>query len=136
MNGRLVLLLAVSLAAQSVAADDVVNANVAEGAQQRSLYNPLRLGTRINLDPNIKTVSQAAAWVLAPTDYTVATQYPAPMEALRIAQSPVSPLAQTVKFMAIEEALLLIIGSENRLVVDHTHQLVSFEPIPKQDHQP
>jgi hypothetical protein len=96
-------------------------------------FNELRIGTRLNLDPNIKTVKQAVEWILRPTRYKVTVKYPAPMESLEISRSPISPLVQNdiSRVPPIEEAILLVIGGDNRLVVDHEHRLISFEKIPR-----
>ena len=95
-------------------------------------FNELRLGTRLNLDPNIKTVKQAVDWMLRPTSYKLTVKYPAPMEALEISRSPISPLVQddANRVLPIEEAILLVIGGDNRLVVDHENRLISFEKMP------
>ena len=100
---------------------------------QAPTYNELHLGTRLSFDPAIRTVKQAVEWVLRPTSYKLVIQHPAPFDALEIAKSPISPLAtqQLGRVVSIEEALLLIIGGDNRLVVDPDNRLVSFESTPK-----
>lgn len=95
-------------------------------------YNELHIGTRLSFDPRIRTVKQACEWVLRPTGYKLVVSHPAPFDALEIARSPMSPLVQDQlgRAVSIEEALLLVIGSDNRLVVDHKNKLVSFERSP------
>ena len=87
-------------------------------------YNQLHIGTRLNLQQNVTTVEQAVNWLLQPTSYSVVARTP---EARMILSEPLSPLAQKPEFMTIEEALLMVIGANNRLVVDHDNDLITFE---------
>ena len=90
-------------------------------------FNPLRLGTRMNFAPNIETVAQASTWLLQPTGYRLHIKSTV---ARRIAAQPMSPLALPPRYTTIEDALLYVLGGNNRLVVDHDNRLVSFEPAP------
>ncbi len=91
--------------------------------------NELELGVRTTYPPNITTVGQAIMYILAATDYKVAIGYPASTSAAIIAMKPIPPEAEQNNVLPIYQALLLLIGNDNRLVVDTKHKLVTFETI-------
>ena len=96
---------------------------------------PPGLRTRVRLDvpPGIETVSEAARYILEPTGYQVVLHCDGcPAEAPAIGGDPVSPLAYVApsKMMTAERAVLLILGNDARLVVDHELRSLSFEFMP------
>jgi type IV pili sensor histidine kinase/response regulator len=92
-------------------------------------FNPLRLQVRVTFPGEIATIQEAARYLVEPIGYELTTASPAPRESAAIAAAPLSPLAKNHRILSIEDALLLLIGEKNRLVVDHPHKLISFEPI-------
>ncbi|WP_282611041.1 hypothetical protein [Pelagibius sp. Alg239-R121] len=87
----------------------------------------LNMLTRLKIPEDYKTVGQAAAWLLRPTGYLLVVDCPgcAP-EAVRLADDPISPLAVRPELTSVTRALLLVLGSDGRLIVDHENRLVSF----------
>jgi type IV pili sensor histidine kinase/response regulator len=92
-------------------------------------FNPLRLQVRAIYPAEIATIEQAARYLVEPIGYELTTAPPAPRESAAIAAAPLSPLAKNHRILSIEDALLLLIGEKNRLVVDHPHKLISFDTI-------
>ena len=100
---------------------------MAAAAAQAGGYNRLKLNVTTVLPPEVKTVGEAAFYLTFPAGYSLLTKSPAPQESEAIAARPVSPLFPRGRMMTIESALLELIGSDARLVVDHEHRLYSFE---------
>ena len=93
-------------------------------------YSPLKIGTALNLPREITNVGQAAQYLLEPIGYKVVVPNEAQQSTLAILNRPVSPVAAKYGLTTIENALLVLIGEDSRLVVDYTHKLISFEPLP------
>lgn len=98
-------------------------------------YDPLRAQVRVLFGPHIKTVGQAASSLVEGIGYKLTTSYPAPEDSAAIVAMPLSALVRansTYKVMSLEQALLWVAGEDYRLVVDHRHRLISYEPYPFQ----
>jgi len=91
--------------------------------------NPLSVPTRINYVKEHKTVGDAIRYYLEPIGYRWVERFPAPNDAKFIADKPLPPHAKSHQVLAIQKALLILIGRDNRLVVDHHHRLVSAESL-------
>lgn len=94
---------------------------------------PLERLTRTRIPPSSRTVEQAASWLLEPSGYRLAlTCTGCPTEAAEIARKPISPLGLKPQLTTIKRALVLVAGSDVRLVVDDQARLVSFgyQPVP------
>lgn len=89
--------------------------------------NPFRVRVRTSYPLQVRTVGQAANHLLAAIDYKVIYNLPAPQEAREIGRMGIGPLARTGEVMPMEDALLLLVGEQNCVVVDHEHSLVTFE---------
>jgi hypothetical protein len=76
---------------------------------------------------NISTVGQGLMYVLAATDYKLAVGAPASTTAFDILSRPIPPEAIHESVMPVYQAILLLIGTESRLVVDTEHKLVTVE---------
>lgn len=74
-----------------------------------------------------KTVRQAIDYLLEPTGYRLVTSYPAPREAALLVDKPIPPIAYVHRTMPVLDALQLLVGLDNYVVVDHAHHLVSFQ---------
>ena len=92
--------------------------------------NPFRIRVRASYPLGMRTVEQGANYLLDTIDYRLILHPPAPAEARRIAGMSIGPLARTGGIVPLEEALLLLVGENNQVVVDHEHKLVTFEQIP------
>jgi len=95
---------------------------------QETRYNELKAGTTLNVPDNLRTVQQAANYLLTPTGYSLVVPTQGFREAAAILNRPVTLESRQAGFASIESALLIIAGDDVRLVVDHANKLVSFEP--------
>ena len=93
-------------------------------------YNPLKVGTLLKLPSDISNVGQAAQFILAPTGYKIVIPEEGQKSALEILNRPVSPVAAKYGLTTIENALLVLIGGDSRLVVDHNSKRLTFESMP------
>ena len=84
--------------------------------------------TRMNFPSDLLTVGEAVNWLLKPTEYELRLTCPGcSPDAYLITSDPVSPLAFPGQITTIRRALVLVAGSDSRLVVDETNKLVSFD---------
>lgn len=88
---------------------------------------PLILSVRTVWDQDITTVGQAAMWVLGSTGYRLKTDYPAPEWSEKVAEKPIPPTMTIKRTMPIIDALQLLIGTDNTVIVDRRNKLISFE---------
>jgi len=96
-------------------------------------YNPMRTPVRLSFPQELKTAGAAAQYLMEPLGYQLKVLPPAAPEALQIARTGISPLARTGAVVPLEEALLLLVGNKNRVVIDHEHHLFTFEAVPAQE---
>lgn len=88
---------------------------------------PLDMLTRMTLPAKVATVEEAAAYLLEPSGYRLAVSCAGcPPEAAEIARKPISPLGLKPQLTTIKRALVLIAGSDARLIVDDQRREVSF----------
>jgi hypothetical protein len=90
-------------------------------------FNRLRMRVVVNFPPDVTTVGESARYLLEPTDYKLATL--PDLHASQILTRPLAPQARSNMLQTIEDALLLLSGDDTRLLVDHEHKLVAFEPM-------
>ncbi|MDG6381888.1 hypothetical protein QCD83_23960 [Pseudomonas savastanoi pv. phaseolicola] len=93
---------------------------------QSSVIDPLALYARTVYPEDAQTVGDAARYLLEPSGYTLVTSYPAPSDAITIVNSRIPPIAKIHRTMPIIDALQLLIGNDNWIVIDRNHKLVSF----------
>jgi hypothetical protein len=91
--------------------------------------NPLRVQVRTIYPQHMKTVGEAAQYLLEPTGYTLTLNPRIEPDAQAIAMRQIRPQAEGNTTVVLEEALLLLAGDDCRLIVDHPHKLVTFEKI-------
>ena len=89
--------------------------------------DPLTLSIRTVWGPDIKTVKDAVHWIIEPIGYRLVTSYPAPKESATMAQSTLPPAIKMHRTMAILDALQLLIGTENTVIIDKRNHLISFQ---------
>lgn len=95
--------------------------------KQEPIYiDPLSLYARTAWPEDVKTVADAARYLLEPSGYRLVTNYPAPSEAIKLASRNIPPIAKLHRTMPIIDALQLLAGEGNYVIVDHNHHLVSF----------
>ncbi len=95
---------------------------------QARAFDQLKTGTVLELPDSIKTVEQAANYVLTPTGYSLMVPNDGFRSAAAILLRPTSAQSRVAGYTTIENALLIIAGDDVRLVIDHANKLVSFEP--------
>jgi len=94
--------------------------------------SPLQNFVRLELPVDAVTVEDGFDHFLAGTGYVVTVSCgDCPVDAPQIAFDPISPLAHAKpgEETTVERALLMILGHDARLVVDHREKLISFERI-------
>ncbi|ERK05596.1 hypothetical protein L580_3306 [Serratia fonticola AU-P3(3)] len=89
--------------------------------------DPLTVYMRTVWPDDVKTVRQAIDYLLEPTGYQLVTSYPAPREAALLVNRPIPPIAYVHRTIPVLDALQLLVGLDNYVVVDHAHQLISFQ---------
>ena len=93
-------------------------------------FNRLKVGTVVEFDKRTRNVGDAMNFLLAPVRYRVTNRTVDAAAAGSVMRRPVPVAAMDAGVMSIESALLLLIGEENRLVVDHRNRLVAVERTP------
>ena len=88
--------------------------------------NPLDLYVRTIYPAESKTVLDAARYLIEHTGYRIEVGSNAPSDARSIALAPIPPVADLRRTMSVKDALLVLIGTENYLVIDKKHKLISF----------
>lgn len=106
----------------------VLGCLLATPAFSQALLNvdTLEVSTRTIYPPEVKTVGDAAEWLLDPLGYHIVADYPAPTSAKALLVKPIPTAAKIHRTMPITHALQLLIGEGNSIVVDREHQLISF----------
>jgi hypothetical protein len=94
--------------------------------KQTITLDPLSLYARTVYPEDVKTVGDAARYLLEPTGYTLVSAYPAPSDAISIVNSPLPPIAKLYRTMPIIDALQILIGNEKWIVIDRYHKQISF----------
>lgn len=89
--------------------------------------DPLTVYMRTVWPEEIQSVRQAVDYLLEPTGYRLVTRYPAPRDAGLLVDKPIPPIAKVHRTMPVLDALQMLVGLENYVVVDHVHHLVSFQ---------
>ncbi|EOU1356180.1 hypothetical protein AO946_26450 [Pseudomonas aeruginosa] len=94
--------------------------------EQPIKIDPLSLYARTVYPEDVKTVGDAARYLLEPTGYQLVVVYPAPKDAVDIYQRKIPPIAKIHRTMPIIDALQILIGNDNWIVVDRNNKLISF----------
>lgn len=94
--------------------------------------NRLKVGTLVEFDPRRGNVGDAINFVLEPVRYRLTHRTVDPLVSAAVLRRPIPPVAANAGVMSIEAALLLLIGDEHRLVVDHAHRLIAIERMPQE----
>lgn len=88
----------------------------------------LRRGVVMTFPPNVRTVLDAARYILTPMGYRVIVPAATYRETARILDRPVLSVHRNGALLPIDIALVTIGGDDTKLIVDHTAKLVTFEP--------
>jgi len=97
-------------------------------AQDEKPYplDPLAVWVRTVYPEDITPVGEAVQYLLEQTGYKVVGAYPAPSDAITSINSRVPAIAKVHRTMPVMDALQLLIGNDNWIVVDRNHKLISF----------
>jgi hypothetical protein len=88
--------------------------------------DPLAVWVRTVYPEDVQTVGEAIRYLLEPTGYNVVVAYPAPSDAISIVNSRVPAIARVHRTMPVMDAIQILIGNNNWIVVDRNHKLISF----------
>ncbi len=94
--------------------------------EQPIQIDPLSLYARTVYPEDVRTVGDAALYLLEPTGYQLVIAHPAPKDAISIYQRKIPPIAKVHRTMPIIDALQILIGNDNWIVIDKNHKLISF----------
>lgn len=86
----------------------------------------LQVPVRTIFPTHITHVEQAVTWLIEPMGYRILTDYPAPESAKLLLSRPIPPSAKLHRTMALVDAIQLLIGEENTIILDNEHQLITF----------
>lgn len=89
--------------------------------------DPMRIQIRTTLPERITTIGPAAQYYADVIGYRLVTGYPAPQECAKIAKRTINTLADKNRILPVEEAILALLDSNCKLVIDHEHKLFAFE---------
>ncbi|WP_263147653.1 hypothetical protein [Pseudomonas sp. RIT-PI-AD] len=97
--------------------------------EQLVTIDPLSLYARTVYPEDVKTVGDAARYLLEPTGYQLVVVYPAPKDASNIYKRKIPPIAKVHRTMPIIDALQILIGNDNWIVIDRNNKLISFSEV-------
>ncbi|EBQ7118530.1 hypothetical protein AIW12_25125 [Salmonella enterica] len=89
--------------------------------------DPLRGYTRTLFPDDAKTVREAVVYLLEPTGYRLITHGAAPYDSNALVDRAIPVSAKIVRTVPVIDALQILIGTENTIIIDPAHKLVSFE---------
>ncbi|GLR76826.1 hypothetical protein [Aliivibrio sifiae] len=87
--------------------------------------DPLQVSVRTVWPPELTTVRHAIDWLITPLGYQVVTEYPAPKNANTILNVPIPASAKLHRTMPVLDAIQILIGSDNTILLDKKHRLLS-----------
>ncbi len=86
----------------------------------------LSIYVRVVFPDDIKTIRDAVTYLLEPTGYRLVTHYPAPRNAELLVNKRLPPIIRIERTMPVIDALQILVGVDNTVVVDPAHKLISF----------
>ncbi|ENY1827849.1 hypothetical protein ACFVMS_004459 [Salmonella enterica] len=89
--------------------------------------DPLRGYTRTLFPADVKTVREAVVYLLEPTGYQLRTYGAAPYDSNALVDRAIPVSAKIVRTVPVIDALQILIGTENTIIIDPAHKLISFE---------
>lgn len=128
-----ILKIAILVATLAGCATEYVPLNSVSVNETKS-YRDLSTKVRLDFPPHITSVGDAIEHVLEATDYQLLVYCTGcPQEAAKIAEDPISPLAfvYPLATTSAERAILLILGDDSRIVMDHGLRSISLEFMPE-----
>lgn len=95
-------------------------------SQVSAIENPLKLQVRFNLEEGTSTIHKAAQYFIEPHGYRVQYVGSAPSEAIAIASKQLPINLPYGKLLTIESALLELLHTDQKLIIDTQNKLISF----------
>ena len=119
-----------------------VQSDVQGGSDQRSAvqqvrvparqkFDPLRLNVVMQFPANVKTVQQAAQYLLETANFKLVLNPADPDGSRQIFARSLLPQDIDGSLQTIENALLLIGGDDTVLIIDRANKLITFEFLPQ-----
>ena len=127
---QLRVVLCLSLVAATMSPATSAQATGADAARTHPLPNPLRVGTLVEFDGRFRSVGEAIRYLIEPVHYELTQRTVDARTSDAVLRRPIPAAAVNAGVMSIESAVLLLIGEDNRLVVDHVNRLVAIERMP------
>lgn len=114
-----------SLSAGAFAARDS-HAMTTQAAPQ-TIVDPLDAYVRTTYPTDVKNVRSAVTWLLEDTNWAIqqVAGY-APADANAILAQSIDPIAQLPRTMSRLDAIQILIGANNAIVLDRNHRLITF----------
>jgi hypothetical protein len=128
--GMSVCLVAICAAWPLLSEAQVLTSNAAESGAASAPFNRLQVGTLVEFDKRTRNVGEAMSSLLAPLRYQLTNRTVDAVALASVLRRPIPAAAMDAGLMSVESGLLLLIGEENRLVVDHRNRLISVEKTP------
>lgn len=89
--------------------------------------DPLKGYARTLFPDDTKTVREAVIYLLEPTGYRLITHGAAPYDSNALVDRAIPVSAKIVRTVPVIDALQILIGTENTIIIDPAHKLISFE---------
>lgn len=119
-------LMALAVAVPASAANPHYAIRPSETRPQTTI-DPIDGYVRTTYPPEFKSVREAVTWLLEETGWVLQTTADiAPADANAILSRPIDPIAQLPRTMSRLTAMQVLIGTDNAIVLDREHRLVSF----------
>jgi type IV pili sensor histidine kinase/response regulator len=87
--------------------------------------DPFYTYVRTTYPRELLTVREAVMWLLEDTNWSLVDGEFAPVDARSILNRPIEPIAKLPRTMSRLDALQVLIGAENSVVIDRLHRLIS-----------
>lgn len=93
---------------------------------QKPSFNKLKTGVLLSFPAGLKNVKDVANYFLTISGYSMVIPAENPEQTGEILLRKPSDLANTGKLSTVEKALLLVSGTDTKLLVDHKNKYVTF----------
>lgn len=112
---------------QKTTSVNVLDATRLTTPETTGYIDPLRGYTRTLFPDDVKTVREAVIYLLEPTGYRLRTHGAAPYDSNALVDRAIPVSAKIVRTVPVIDALQILIGTENTIIIDPAHKLISFE---------
>ncbi|OEF63578.1 hypothetical protein OAA_13920 [Vibrio cyclitrophicus 1F175] len=95
-------------------------------AKKPTNIDPLQVTVRTVYPAHVNTVDRAVRWLIEPTGYTLLTEHPAPDTVTKVLDKPIADKAKLNRVMPVIDAIQLLIGEKNTIILDKKNHLITF----------